>query len=89
MLSLTEDEYAVVARIAAPVALDERDAFLLAVGAELGRHQAVGIGLVSRVAAELQQKFPTPARADAVAGAPRHDQARDRNRARQRVEVEA
>ena len=75
--------------MAAPVALGERDLYLIAVGAELAKHPVHGLGLVNRLCADLQNRFTVPARIEATTGTPRHDAKRDRNRARQRVEAEA
>jgi hypothetical protein len=89
-LALSDAEIDAILRMAAPVAPGERGPFLITVGAELSRHPAIGIGLVSRIAADLQQRFTTPARAEASANAaPRHGAPRDRNRHRVEAEAEA
>jgi hypothetical protein len=88
-LALSDAELDAILSLAAPIALHERDLYLLSLGAELAGHPVPGVGLVSRIAGDLQQKFSTPARAHALAYVPRHDANRDRHRARQRAEVEA
>lgn len=59
MLSLSDDELAVLFNLAAPIDPLMRDPFLRAVAVELDRYkpEAIGPGLVSRVGRQLQREF--------------------------------
>ena len=56
-LSLSDDEYAAVQAAAAPIHRLQRAVFLKALADELERHPVVGLGLVHRLAADLQKRF--------------------------------
>ena len=42
---------------AKPIAPPERDAFLKDIGAELGRYEVVGPGLLHRIISEVQRRY--------------------------------
>jgi adenylate cyclase len=63
-LSLTDDEFAAVQAVAAPIHPLQRDAFLKALAVELERHPVVGPGLVHRCAAALQKTFVVAAHSE-------------------------
>jgi hypothetical protein len=67
-LSLTDAEYDAIMQAAAPVHPSERGLFLLALAEELERHPVRGVGLVHRLAAQLQKQFVVQARSDAETG---------------------
>jgi hypothetical protein len=60
--SLTDDELNELTNIAVAIPVDHRDAFLQAVAIELARYpsEAIGVGLISRIARQLQRQFLTP-----------------------------
>ena len=64
--SLNDDEYNAVQAAAAPIHPLQRDAFLKALAVELERHPVVGLGLVHRVAAELQKTFGVVAHSETL-----------------------
>jgi hypothetical protein len=64
-LSLNDVEYDAIMRAAGSVHPAERDAFLRALADELAKHPVTGLGLVHRLAADLQRRFTVQARADA------------------------
>ena len=64
MLSLSDAEYAVVQAAAAPIHASQRDAFLRALAEELGKHPAIGVGVIYRCAAELQKRYGVEAHSD-------------------------
>ena len=61
-LTLSAPELDAIFRLAAPVAAHERDLYLINLGAALAVYPVVGLGLVSRVAGELQGSFSVEAR---------------------------
>jgi hypothetical protein len=56
-LALTAEESALLQPLAAPIAFDQRPAFLAAVAEALAKHPHRGPGSLHRIAAELQLGF--------------------------------
>jgi hypothetical protein len=59
-IRLSDDELAAVMAAARPIAVERRDAFLLAVASALQACGEVGPGTVHRVCASLQRQFFDP-----------------------------
>jgi hypothetical protein len=81
-LSISDDEYAAVMQVAAPVHHLQRDAFLKALAEELERYPVIGPGVVHRCAADLQKTFVVAAHNETSHSTePRHLSARQQARA--------
>ena len=57
MISLSDAELSVIMNLARPLNSEDRNEFLLEVAAQLAAHPELGIGLVSRVARDVQRRF--------------------------------
>jgi hypothetical protein len=57
MISLDDDELAIVTELARPLPPERRSEFLAAVMQAAAQHEVVGPGLISRIAAEMQKSF--------------------------------
>jgi hypothetical protein len=76
-LPLSDDELDLLHQLAAPIAYGRRDEFMRAVTAALPAHSSPGVGLVHRVARQIQRDFVVEARRETEIGAaPRHLAAR-------------
>jgi hypothetical protein len=76
-LSLSDDEFAAVQAVAAPIHPLQRGAFLEALAKALEGHAIIGPGLVHRLAAELQRRYVVEAQRETSHSAgPEHFRAR-------------
>jgi hypothetical protein len=76
-LTLSDDATEVLHQLAAPIAFNRRDEFLQAVADVLAAHAQPGVGLVHRVARDLQRDFTLEARRETeLPDRPRHLAAR-------------
>ena len=72
-LSLSDEEYSAVMAAASPVHPSQRDEFLRTLADEIVQQPAIGVGLVHRLAADLQRRYIVEARDEAAArDVPRH-----------------
>ncbi|MBR0730376.1 hypothetical protein JQ595_16615 [Bradyrhizobium japonicum] len=60
MISLSDDEMAIMMDAARPIHPRERNAFLDAVAVELAKYSELGPGIVARVCAQFQRKHLAP-----------------------------
>ena len=56
-LRLPDHDFDRLMQAAKPIAPPERDAFLKDIGAELGRYEVVGPGLLHRIISEVQRRY--------------------------------
>ena len=68
-LSLSDDEYAAVQAAAAPIHPLQRGPLLQALAEELEKHPTIGVGLVHRLAADLQRQFGVEAHSEVLRSA--------------------
>lgn len=69
-MQLSDEEMQAVLAAARPIAFGERDRFLRELAAELGQypHSEIGVGLVHRLARQVQRDFVIEARGEAEHG---------------------
>jgi hypothetical protein len=60
MISLSDEELAVIMESARPIPARERDHFLQDIAAELAQHQEIGPGLIGRLSRDMQRRYIGP-----------------------------